>query len=352
MKERDGWMTDMQRLALLRRWTRKNPRAARLAAQFGLGCSVLAGLSLTPGCNLVNPPQLLPTPTPVPTPKPDLFDPKDGVTTLAPLNGNPAAFLPDKFRVVNILSGELLQLQALTAAPGAPGGYVGGTSDVYRLAGIVTPAPGQPGYAEVVRFISERTLGVGKELDVEQDPRFPQDMDAHRVVQVFYTQKTGRFANEKLLLNRMMVRQGFAVVDINAPTSIDVRAWLNDEEFARKKRLGLNALGITIGQRIPLGTPSGVIRTPAERVPPRVSRPGARPGTRPGALTRTTTTTTSPGGPAGAAPGASPGTGGAPGGPPPGAPGGPPPGAGAPSPGASPGGSPGGSPGAPAAPPM
>lgn len=355
----------------------KNRRTARLAVRATLSLGALAGAGLTPGCNLVHPPALAPTPAPVPTPKPDLFDPKDGVTTLAPLNdndpsNNSTGGLSDKFRVINIPSGELLQLQSLT---GAPGKYIGGSSDLYRLAGVLTPAQGQPGYAEVVRFIAERTLGAGNEVDVEQDPRFPQDLDGHRMVQVFYTPTVGSRKGEKLLLNRMMVRQGFAVVDINAPTSIDVRSWLNDEEFARTKRLGLNALGITIGQRIPLDTPGGVIRTPVQRIPPGRGpggRPGGRPGVRPGARpggppgTRTTTTTTtstsvnsapgasrgpngtpnstpngtqsgSPpggrGGPPRGAGGPPPRTPGGPGGPPPGGRGGPPPGPGGPRPG-------------------
>lgn len=378
----DGWMTDMQRLPLLRTWNgtwnKKSRKIGLRVAQAAAGGCVLAALSATPGCNLVNPPQLEATPTPVPTPKPDLFDPADGLTTLLPLNdNNPATPLTDKFRVVGIVSGEQLQLQALS---GAAGKYVGGTADTYRLAGVLTPAQGQPGYAEVVRFIAERTLGAGKEVDVEQDPRFPQDLNAQRLVQVFYTQATGEHKGDRMLLNRMMVRLGFAVVDINAPTSIDVRTWLNDEEFARKKRLGLNALGITIGQRIPLDTPGGVIRTPAERIPP-PNRPGmrrggppragtgAQPGQAPGTTTSTTSTTTttttssSPGSPPspGAAPGASSGpnsgSASAPGGPPPGssgAPGaggpprgagGPPPGAGGPAPGGRGGSPPGGRPG-------
>jgi hypothetical protein len=274
-------------------------------------CAVVGGL--VGGCNLINPPQPEPTLVPPPTPRPDLFDPADGLAPMAKLNDEaaPAGQLPSKFRVVNIPSGEVLQLQSLS---GPAERRVPGTSDFYRLAGIVTPAPGRPGFAETTALIGRWTLG--QEVDVEQDPRFPVDLDGRRMVQVYYTARDGALKGQRLLLNRMLVRLGYAMVDIHAPTTANIQAWLNDEAFAREKRLGLAKLGITIAQRPPLNPNQAVPRTTGERGAPRGRRPGGPPG-----ITTTTSSTTStstvPGGSNNGAPGA--------GGPPPGM-GGPPPG--------------------------
>ena len=49
----------------------------------------------------------------------------------------------------------------------------------------------------------------------------------------------GKNKDQKLNLNRMLIRSGYAVVDIHAPTIFDTKGWLNDEEYARNHRLGL-----------------------------------------------------------------------------------------------------------------
>ena len=231
-----------------------------------LGSSLLLG-----GCGAFQTLEPEAIPAAVPTPLPDLFDPADGITPgLTKLNDNApdSALLPDAFRVARVDSGEILALQSVSSinSGGTPPKMLKtyGTTDAVRLAGIVTPAPGQPGFQATVAKIQSWTLG--QEVDVEQDPRFPVDFQNRRMVQVFFTGREGKLKGQKLLLNRMLVRLGFAVVDINAPTTIDVKPWLNDESFAREKGLGLWGMGITLGQRIPLRSADGRPQRPL--IPP------------------------------------------------------------------------------------
>ena len=212
------------------------------------------------GCQDLQTQALAPTPTPVPTPVPDVFDPTEGVVKMSPLNlaSDPAKKLPDAFRVVRVDSGELLALQAVKkVTSGTPPveRIIGGTTNVMRLGGIITPLPGQPGFAETVKKVQDWTFN--QDVDVEQEPRFGQDFNANsrRVVQVYYTQRGGAQNGQKMLLNRMLVRLGYAVVDLNAPTSFPTKAWLNDEAFAREKKYGLWGLGITLAQRVPTSGP-------------------------------------------------------------------------------------------------
>jgi endonuclease YncB( thermonuclease family) len=232
---------------------------------------VLAAASLTSGCEtamqtVLPQPTAEPTPTPVVTPRPDLFDPMAGVTEdpkiVVPLNdSNPATPKPDKFRVTRVDSGELLWIQGISITQsGTPPKEVKlptGKPDIARLMGIITPAPGQPGWAEVVQRVNRWTLG--QDVDVQQDARFPVDLNNRRMVQIFFTRREGRpeERGQRVLLNRMLVRMGYAVVDLNSTASIDVKPWLNDEQFARNKRLGLWGKGIILGQRIPVARPIG-----------------------------------------------------------------------------------------------
>lgn len=237
-------------------FSRQNVWMALGAASLSLaGCdSALQGV--LPG------PTPVPTPTEVPTPKPDTFDPADGITALQPLNDSdptkPA--LPEKFRVARVDTGDLLWIQSVTTVqsgkpPKPTPAY--GRPDIARLAGIFVPAAGQPGWAETVDKVQRWTLG--QEVDVEQDPKYPVDLNSRRMVQVFFMGREGKTKGQKLLLNRMLVRLGYAVVDLHAPTSINVKPWLDDEEYARKYRLGFwnPAKGIVLGQRIPIPAPKG-----------------------------------------------------------------------------------------------
>ncbi|HVF09241.1 MAG TPA: thermonuclease family protein, partial [Abditibacteriaceae bacterium] len=238
------------------------------------------------GCALLEAPALEPTPVPPPTPLPDVFDPADFIVPLPPdpaatkLNKVGDPVLPDAFRVVRVLSGELVSIQSVdtppapAAAPLARGAApapppvpartptpIYGAPEVVRLAGILAPAPGQPGGAEAMRTIQGWTLG--QTVSVEQDSRYPTDFDQRRRVQIFFMGRMDNPATPEVdegkvptsyLLNRMMVRSGRAVVDIYSPTSFDTKGWLNDEEYARQRRLGLWGQGIILGRR-PLPTP-------------------------------------------------------------------------------------------------
>lgn len=205
-------------------------------------------------------PTPLPTPTAVPTPKPDVFDPADGITPLQKLNdGDPTkAEQPDKFRVARVDTGDLIWIQTVTTIqsgkPPKPT-PVYGKPDIARLAGIFVPAAGQPGWGDTVKTVQNWTLG--QQVDVEQDPKYPVDLNSRRMTQVFFNGRTPKTQGTRFNLNRMLVRSGYAVVDLNAPTSIDVKPWLNDEQYARNHRLGLWAKGIILNERIPLPAPKG-----------------------------------------------------------------------------------------------
>ena len=234
----------------------REPRKVFSKAALWTSAAVLALAS--GGCQDLQVQALAPTPTPVPTPLPDVFDPAEGVVKMAPLNAPGDPKLPDAYRVVRVDSGELLALQTVKkVTTGTPPieRAITGTTNVMRLGGIITPLPGQPGFAETVNQVQKWTLN--QDVDVEQEPRFGQDFNANsrRIVQVYYTQRGGAMNGQKMLLNRMMVRLGYAVVDLNAPISFPTKSWLNDEAFARSKKLGLWGLGIVLGQRVPTSGP-------------------------------------------------------------------------------------------------
>ena len=286
-----------------------------------LSLCIGAGIStLLAGCDMFKKPEPEPIPTPVPTPKPDIFDPKAYNTNGVALNAANDPKLPEYFEIVRIYSGNLVWVRsadivkpaapadpkkAPTPAPNAtpvPDRLTYGAPEIVRLSGIAVPLPGQPGAQESIKTLSNWTLG--RKLTIEQDPKYPVDFDepdldrvgarSARRVQIFFEGGSGD-AKTSLNLNRMMIRSGYAVVDEHEPTIFNTKGWLNDEEYARRNRLGLWKLGIVLNQRQP---------PPA---PPRAALGGkapagaaARPGTVPvpATSTKTTTaTTTAPGAP-------------------------------------------------------
>jgi endonuclease YncB( thermonuclease family) len=280
----------------------------RTTSWSALSLCIGAGLStLLAGCGLFEKPPAEPLPTPVPTPKPDIFDPKAYNTSGVALNAAGDPKLPEYFQIVRIYSGNLLWVRSVdivtppatankkAPAPGAtpvPERLTYGAPEIVRLSGIAVPLPGQPGAQESIKTLSNWTLG--RKLTIEQDPKYPVDFDepdldrvgakSARRVQIFF-EGGGGDAKTSLNLNRMMIRSGYAVVDEHEPTIFDVKGWLNDEEYARRNRLGLWKLGIVLNQRVP---------PPA---PPKAGAPKAAPGKPgtvpvPAAATTTTTTTT------------------------------------------------------------
>ncbi len=294
-------------------------KSIRLFSRF----TPLLALSVVPvlgGCIFIKAPEPAPIPTTVPTPYGVQFDPAEGSPKGTPLNNqegetpNPA--LPDSFRVALIASGQELVLQSvkkITDSKGAPQVILGAadTLNPVRLAGILVPTGNQTGAGEAIGAIQKWVAG--QDLSVDIDPVFPTDTDNKRRVEVFFTARNAPFTGQKMSLNRMLVRSGYAVVDLYSPTSFDQTQWLYDETFARENNLGLWKTDTfrRLQQRVKLpsrgtGAKSSVglqLPKPGDAPPPALVAPG-EPGA-PGADGTTTTTTTTMTDPA-AAPAAPP----------------------------------------------
>lgn len=207
---------------------------------------------------------------------------------------------PFAFRCVLINAPDNLVLQPVykdaagKEVPGTPD-----TNNPVVLAGIVVPPKNTAGYAEAMSAVQNWAIGrasTGKpqNLDVFQDPVFPTDAQNRRRVQIFFKgaiagrtvvapggadaaaaavasgssgeattpvdsstgvapvasapvaspstslrpQAAGGVGEVYALsLNRMLVRAGWAVVDLYSPTSFDQKAWLFDETYARTHTL-------------------------------------------------------------------------------------------------------------------
>ncbi len=255
------------------------------------------------GCVFIKQPEPMPTPTPVPTPFGVQFDPAEGSPEGTALNNqaggeaNPA--LPDSFRASLIVSGQELVLQSLKSVPKADGTpqVILGPADALnpvRLAGIVVPTGSQTGAQETISVI--QTWIAGQDLDVDIDPVFPTDTDNKRRVQIFFKARTEPYKDQRMSLNRMLVRSGYAIVDLYSPTSFDQRQWLYDETFARENNLGLWKTDTfrILQQRVKLpSTGAGAranVKVETNVAPaPALVAPGA-----PGTTTTTTTTETNP----------------------------------------------------------
>ena len=102
---------------------------------------------------------------------------------------------------------------------------------------------------------------------MEVDTKYPWDPQGRRNVQLYFTPTAGTYAKAQLNLNRMLVRSGYAVVDLNQATQVDLQQWLNDEVYARDRKtpagvpdpLGLWKMGVLLGQRPPPAAPGAVV---------------------------------------------------------------------------------------------
>jgi endonuclease YncB( thermonuclease family) len=239
-----------------------------------LAVPAILGTMLLAGCNLISPPQPEPVPPVPPTPKPGLFNATDYVTHGVALNVANDPNLPDYFNLVNVDAADLLWLRNVdsTTVNGQPQ-LEYGQSDIVRLAGIVTPQKNQPGWHEAVQTVQNWT--VGQKLTVEQDPKYPLDPQHRRRVQVFFLgREGGPLAGQTLDLNRMLIRSGYAVVDLTQPTIFDTQGWLNDEQYARDRHLGLWGMGILLDHRLP---PPPLNAAPAGTTAPKEVRPAPAP---------------------------------------------------------------------------
>ena len=225
----------------------KFPRSfPRSAPWLALLVAPVLGVPLLGGCIFIQQPTPEPTPTPVPTPFGVQFDPQEGAPKGTALNnqegGTSNAALPDSFRVALIVSGQELVLQSVKKLPGngdKPQIILGAADALnpVRLAGIVVPTGTQTGAGETISIIQKWIAG--QDVDVDIDPVFPTDTDNKRRVQIFFKAREEPYKDKVMSLNRMLVRSGYAIVDLYSPTSFDQRQWLYDETFARQNSLGL-----------------------------------------------------------------------------------------------------------------
>ena len=252
-----------------------------------LPCRVLAlcGLSAAavslPGCNLIEGAEVAAKPAVMQKPAFPVFDPAEYVTAWP-------AKMVGTYRVTGVISGELLTIQGVNTVPkGKTTVLQYGVPETVRLAGIVAPAPGQPGWQYTVNKVNE-WVGGKNDLEVEIDPKYPVDLENRRMVQIYFrptpkgaaasapgaTTSGAPASGARWNLNRMLVHTGYAVVDLFGATSVNTQLWLNDEEFAKNfvdpkkptievldaatrqrvsvpnvKPLGLWGLGITVPQR-------------------------------------------------------------------------------------------------------
>lgn len=218
------------------------------------------------GCGYLDPADPEPIPPKPQIPPPDFFDPSDYVKHGAPrpgtyrLIGVDASSDPD--------SSELVVIQSVAMVKGTDGierPVPSTVSEKVRLAGIILPPKGTRGRDSAVHAINgwaRDSKGLKNDLIVEEDTQYPTDLNGHLNVQIYF-KGTGKETEGKLLnLNRMLVRSGYAVVDLHQATSIDHAKWFNDEQYARLRRdpkdqsklapLGLWKLGIILGQRPPV----------------------------------------------------------------------------------------------------
>lgn len=194
---------------------------------------VLCLLPLLQGCNYLQAPEPEMPPAKPKPPAEWVFDPKDGNVSGQPLTGTGGA-LPEAYVITadGVFSGDIVAIRS------KKGNTLGATADTVHLAGIITPRRGEKGFEDARRA----TLGwvAGKDLAVEQDKTFPTDVEGRRLVAIkFKADENGPNKGNDLVLNRMLVRNGYALVDLYSPTSFDTREWLKDEAFARRFKRGL-----------------------------------------------------------------------------------------------------------------
>lgn len=228
-------------------------------------------LPLSSGCMLLTAPEPEPTPTPVPDPTGVIFRTGDANPSGIELNKANDATLPEFYRLARVESAEIVWLQGYRA------GKAFRAPNVFHLAGIVAPPAGAPGWQSSVSTLTN--WASGQDLSLHLDPQFPYDLKNRQVVNiVFKGRKGGKYADQPMSLNRMMVRSGYALVDLYSPTSFNVRDWLKDEAFARGGLTGDKPQGLW---QIP-----GIFQKLQQR------RPVAPKGTKPGGSKVTVTQNT------------------------------------------------------------
>lgn len=178
-------------------------------------------------------PPVEPTPTPVPEPTGYVFNPADALPKGKDLNSADDATIPAFFHLAQIVSGDVIYVQGIR-----DGKFVGDKLLVH-LAGIVAPEQGQPGWQSSVQTLTN--WAAGQELTVSQDPKYPYDIYERPLVNITFKGRKGSpYENQPMSLNRMMVRSGYALVDLYSATSFtESKDWLKDEAHAKAHKFGL-----------------------------------------------------------------------------------------------------------------
>lgn len=212
-----------------------------------ISCVIGPALPIFGGCAFVPAPEPEPTPTPVPTVhiNPDVYKPAPEATNVQalsdndPNDGGGKNLIPDYYQVVGADAGDLLTIQAYRLTKeGAP--YLTQFDKPVRvkLGGILSPLQGELGWAEA-RGQTLTWLG-GRRLQVDQDKKYPITIDGRVVVQIRIESEVsdgkGGKIKEVRPFNQLLVRAGYAYVDLVSPTSFDYKTWIIDEEYARGVR--------------------------------------------------------------------------------------------------------------------
>ena len=219
------------------RWSKRAIWPA-LAAALIVGPSPFFG-----GCDLLKKPagEAVPTKVPEVYKNPNEFLSSANTPATEMLNDPTGkdATKPAFFRLTQVEAGDLLILQGIT---------VSGTTELLhdkpikvKLAGVFSPQPGPPpeaGWKDAADAASAWLSG--RELNVEQDAKFKITPDNRKVVQIRFEGK-GKLAGQSVSFNQLLVRSGYAWVDLTSSSSFDYKLWVADEEYARGKRVPFTA---------------------------------------------------------------------------------------------------------------
>ncbi len=221
-----------------------------------LACIVVPALPIFGGCMFIKAPEPDPTPTKAPEVhvNPDIYKPAPiDPANVRPLTDSSTAepnLIPDYYELVpgSVETGDMMSLQAWrlpTDPKGAPYKLPLDKPVKVKLGGVLCPLKGEKGWAES-KAVTENWLA-GRRLQVDEDKKYPVTIDDHNVVQIRFQSevktkdKSGAVTKttEERPYNQLLVRAGYAFVDLVSPTSFDYKTWIIDEEYARGIRTEL-----------------------------------------------------------------------------------------------------------------
>lgn len=240
-----------------------------------LSCLIVPALPIFGGCMFIQAPEPEPTPTPVPTvvPHPDVYTAAPEATNVQPLTDDTPTdnggvnLIPDYYQVVGADSGDQLTLQAMRLTKeGVPFKTLFDKPVKVKLGGIICPLQGEPGWAES-RGVALNWLG-GRQLQVDQDKKYPIALNGRNIVQIRIKSETkkkdaaGNVTKTEDIkpFNQLLVRAGYAFVDLISPTSFDYKTWIIDQEYARGVRTEVAEWQLKNAK-------PGVVPTPAPGIP-------------------------------------------------------------------------------------